>query len=135
MSASFRYLKWVGEPPVVQADGFRIHNWKYENRRRIALEMPHGTSGRMYRIIEAGTYRDRDGVSIPVKREYIWDQDKHEHFVVPVELDDAMAIMRLCPNEFIDVTDKDKGEWAMVRNQPIVVGKSPSPAHQGGMAQ
>lgn len=133
--SAYRYLKWVGEPPVVQADGFRIHNWRYENRRKIALEMPPGTSGRMIRAIEAGTYTDRDGQRVVVGREYVWDQDKHRHFVVPVALSDAMAIMRLCPNEFIDVTDKDEGEWATVRNQPIVVGKSPSPAPPPGMAR
>lgn len=135
MSATYRLLKWVGEPPVLQADGFRIHNWRYENRRRIALEMPSGTSGRMTRIIEAGTYRDRDGVSCAVSREYVWDQDKHKHFVVPVSLSDAMSIMRLCPNEFMDVTDKDEGEWAMVRQQPIVIGASSSPVPPAGTAR
>jgi hypothetical protein len=36
-SAGTRLLKWLGDPPAVGEDLWRVPNWRYENRRTIAL--------------------------------------------------------------------------------------------------
>lgn len=128
----YRMLKWVGQPPVLQSDGFRVYNWKYENTRILALEMPIGHKGRARREIPKGNHVcDDTGETIPVSQTYTWDQDKHKHFVVPVTAKDARAILALCPYEFKDVTGLDEREWAAVRNDPIIMPAVQKPGASG----
>lgn len=119
MAARTRFLKWVGMPPVLQADGWRVHNWKYENTRPFPIVMPEGR-GETRRVMEKGTYRDSEGHAVTLSREYRWDQ-KSNLFVTEVSFTDAVAIMAITPYEFIDVSDIPRETWPTVRNTPIIV--------------
>lgn len=120
MAVKTRFLKWVGMPPVLQADGFRVHNWQYENRRPVQMVMPEGSTGRTNRVLEAGTLVDHEGNRVKLSHSYEWRQSSNL-FVTEVTFTDAMAIMTACPFEFVDVTEMDRAEWPKVRNQPIIM--------------
>lgn len=120
MPAKTRFLKWIGMPPVLRADGWRVYNWKYENRRTIAMTMPSGATGRTNRGLDAGEYNDHEGNKVRLSHSYEWTQDKNL-FVTEVTFTDAIAIMTIAPFEFVDVTEMDRSEWPKVRNQPIIM--------------
>lgn len=137
MPAKTRFLKWVGMPPVLQSDGWRVANWKYENRRPIAMTLPPGHKGGTTRIIEKGTHEDHEGNRVSVSREYIFRQ-RNDGFVTEVAFTDAMAIMTVAPFEFVDVTDMPRSQWHKVRNTPIIMPeteKSSSAAQQQHLAR
>lgn len=123
MAAKTRFLKWVGMPPVLQSDGFRVHDWKYENWRPIAVTMPPGHPGQSKRVMEAGIQRGFDDHPVRLSKTYWFEQDKN-WFVTEVDFTDAIAIMTVAPHEFIDVTDMPRERWPTVRNEPIIVGAS-----------
>lgn len=104
-------------PPVLQADGWRVHNWRYENTRPFPMAMPAGR-GETRRFLEKGTYHDADGYPVMLNREYQWTQ-RPDLFVTEVTFTDAIAIMSIAPHEFVDVTDMPRSEWPKVCNKPI----------------
>jgi hypothetical protein len=55
-------IKWVGEPPILLADGFTVGNWKHENTRTVAVP---GT-----------TWRKINHKNFPkLSRSYVWGLD------------------------------------------------------------
>lgn len=122
--AATRFLKWVGMPPVLQADGFRVHNWKYENSRPFPMVMPEGR-GKTRRVMEKGAHTDPSGAVVRLSKEYRWTQQE-DLFVTQVLFTDAVVIMTIAPHEFVDVTDLPPDEWPKVRNRPIIAGQARS---------
>lgn len=124
MPAEVRWLKWVGLPPVRKDDGWRVHNWAYENSRPIALVMPPNHTGRTIRVVEKGTYYPPGQTPITVHDTYAFTQDcEHAPFVTPVPLRDALAIQAMNPHSFVDVTDIPRSEWPYVRHKTIIVDR------------
>jgi hypothetical protein len=107
-------LKWVGDPPVLQPDGWRVANWSYENRRKFPVSLPPNHPGDTQRIL---------GPSDGLSRSYIWCNANG--FVAEVEDHDAMIIMQACPHEFKDVTMMPPEQWPDVRNDPVIKPKAP----------
>jgi len=97
----------VGDPPVLRKDGWTVANWKYENKRFIAL---HGYATRQ--IDKSCDHR--------LTRSYEWDKDLPD-YILPVEFGDAQVIMEICPHEFKDVTDHPNP--ASVTNTPIILNR------------
>lgn len=91
------------------ADGWRVPNWRYENRRVIALPWI------AWRLIEP---QHLPGLS----RSYKWDQ-RLPDYLLEVDAADARLILAAGPNEFRDVTDEAFPE--LVRHEPIVMLRAP----------
>lgn len=114
----YRLLKWVGDPIVLRKDGFRVANWKYENKRIIPVR------GKSTRVIEPFDVigKDQYGQKITkpngLSQEYVWYKNT-PHFVIPVKTQDAMIILARCGKEFIDVTDVR--DPATVHKSPIIM--------------
>ena len=102
-----RLIKWVGDPPVLRKDGWRVANWHYENRRVIAL---HGHAERFF----------EKSIDPRLSRSYHWDKDLPD-YILPVEMGDARVILELCPHEFKDVTDHPNP--STVHNTPIILNR------------
>jgi hypothetical protein len=109
-----RMLKWVGDPPVWKADGWRVANWRYENRRAFPVEFPPGHPGDTQRAL---------GVADGLSRNYMWCNANR--YVVEVTDRDAEIIMKACPHEFKDVTGIPEEEWRNVHNDPIILPRAP----------
>ena len=105
-----RLIKWLGDPPALDADNlWMIPDWRYENRRQIAM------NGISTLIIEQS--------AIPgLSRSYTWDKDL-PHYLLEVEAADALLILAEFPNRFRDVTDNAFPEH--VRHLPILVKTDP----------
>lgn len=122
-----RLIKWVGDPPVLKADGWSVANWRYENARTIAVP------GRTERILTPyDEIRDEFGhvkfVPNGLSREYHWHTTLPE-FVLEVSEADARIILARQPHEFRDVTDV--ADPSKVRNTPIILQDQPAhPAHE-----
>lgn len=124
-----RLLKWVGDPPVLKADGWTVANWRYENARTIAVP------GKTERIItKFDEVRDESGLGhakrVPngLTRDYYWHRNLPD-FVLEVEEADARIILARQPHEFRDVTDVV--DPSKVRNTPIILQDQPAhPAHE-----
>jgi hypothetical protein len=108
-----RLIKWIGDPPIVGEDGWRIPNWRYENRRVIALQ------GYTSRIIEKS---DIPGLS----RTYRWDKHLTD-FILEMPKADADILLRAQETwelkEFVDVTDHPSPET--VQHTPIIMIRDP----------
>lgn len=101
-----RLIKWLGDPPAVDADDlWSVPDWKYENRRQIALP------GVTEVIANAAGIR---GLS----RSYKWDKDL-PNYLLEVEEADALLILAAVPNQFRDVTNNPYPEY--VRHRPILI--------------
>jgi hypothetical protein len=89
-SAGTRLLKWLGDPPAVGEDLWRVPNWRYENRRTIALH--HFASFKIDQSFIPG-----------LSKSYEWHKDL-PHYLLEVEAYDASLILAAYPNMFRDVT-------------------------------
>lgn len=109
-----RKIKWIGDPPVVKSDGWRIHDWTYENNRVIAHHGYH------LRVLEKGTPA-ADGRRI--SRTYVWGYDNLSG-IIDVDPEDASIMLANSPTmEWVDVTDEPHPE--RVCHKPIVVDDRP----------
>ena len=113
-----RLLKWVGDPPVLRKDGWRVANWKYENRRVIPVP------GHSRRILEPFDVIGKDQYGRPVhkpnglSRRYVWEPNC-PNYTIPVLATDAAIILKIAGSEFLDVTDEpDPGK---VYKRPIIL--------------
>jgi hypothetical protein len=115
---TYRLLKWVGDPVVLRKDGFRVANWKYENKRVIPVP------GKSRRVITPYDVIGKDQYGRPVTKpnglsqEYVWHKNT-PNYVIPVKTQDAMIILERCGKEFIDVTDER--DPAKVHKTPIIM--------------
>jgi hypothetical protein len=114
----YRLIKWLGDPPALREDGWRVANWRYENRRLIA--MPKLT--RRY-LHAASCTRDPTAnppvIPIPgLSQTYAFDAKQFPNFIVPVKEADAKIILAM-GQEFVDVTGMPNPE--NVRNAPVIV--------------
>lgn len=122
-----RLIKWVGDPPVLKADGWSVANWRYENARTIAVP------GKAERIITPyDVLKTSDGREIHkpngLSREYYWHRNT-PNFVLEVDEADARIILSRQPHEFRDVTDV--ADPSTVTNTPIILQDRPAhPAHE-----
>lgn len=113
----YRLLKWIGDPPVVKADGWSVANWRHENARPIAMP-------RLARreITPYDEFKTRDGRKVfkpnGLSREYVWDVNL-VNFVLEVDEADARIIMMRQPYEFADVTNV--ADPSTVHHSPIVL--------------
>ncbi|MDQ3168362.1 MAG: hypothetical protein M3P94_06915 [Chloroflexota bacterium] len=105
MPSVVRYLKWVGDPILAKQDGWGVPNWKYENRRVIALQ---GFTSR-------GINKSDDP---RLSRSYFWDKDL-PGFVLEVEAGDAAVILEIAGEEFRDVTREI--DPTVVQNRVVVL--------------
>lgn len=123
MDNDIRLLKWVGEPAILMEDRMTVVNWKHENNRAVATlgsvrvcrppKSPtdkQGTPGlsKTYRFGAAQKGRRRAVVS---------------DLTLPVDALDAEIIMRVNPDEFIDVTNHPNPN--SVVNEPYIVKQKP----------
>jgi hypothetical protein len=109
-----RKIKWIGDPPAVKGDGWRVHDWTYENSRVIAL---HGFAER---IVEQGSLA-LDGRRL--SRTYVWGRDNTTG-IIDVDPADAEILLANSPTmEWVDVTDEPRPD--LVCHKPIVVGPPP----------
>jgi hypothetical protein len=110
-------IKWVGEPPILLADGFTVGNWKHENTRTVAVP---GT-----------TWRKINHKNFPkLSRSYVWGLDTNglldksgKTLIQPVEERDWALIHEAYPYEFKDVTNHPDPE--SVSNDPLLIAKDP----------
>lgn len=127
-ASDMRLLKWVGDPPVLKADGFSVGNWRYENARAIAL---HGKTSRIitpYDVLGKDQYGKEIRRPNGISKEYVWHKNNKTGYVLAVEDDDARVILGRCPHEFRDVTNV--ADPSKVRNEPIILKGVPAhPAH------
>jgi hypothetical protein len=111
-----RWVKWVGEPSILFADGFRVANWKHENRRIVAA---------LDNATRTLNHKKWPGLS----RTYRWGGDPSKRratmddMIQPVIESDWELIKQVYPYEFVDVTDHPHPE--LVENEPIIVHKDP----------
>ena len=104
-----RLIKWLGDPPMVGKDGWSVPNWRYENRRVIALPWI--------------AWRRIDQSDLPgLSRSYQWDK-RLPDYLLEVDEADALLILAACPNEFRDVTHEAYPEF--VKHEPIVMLRAP----------
>lgn len=107
-----RMIKWVGDPPMLLEDHWRVANWDYENRRVIPVP---GKSIRRLRP------KDIPGLS----REHVWgkvggtDQD----LIQAVDPIDAALILADNHREFKDVTGHP--DPSSVRQDPVIIYQDP----------
>jgi hypothetical protein len=112
-----KQIKWVGEPSILHADGFKVGNWKHENRRTVAL------MGNATRTLN---HRKFPGLS----RTYRWGGNPEtgkptmQDIIQPVLDADWELIHKHFPFEFKDVTDHPNPE--LVENDPIIVRQDPA---------
>lgn len=111
-----RRIKWVGEPAMLLEDGWRVANWKHENRRTVAA--PGVAMRRMSKAKFPGLSRD-----------YVWGEGRDgladaTKLIIDVDDTDWELIHDKFPLEFKDVTDHPDPE--SVGNDPIIVFRDPT---------
>jgi hypothetical protein len=102
-----RLIKWLGDPPVLRKNGWSVANWRYENRRVIALP------GFVERVIDKS-------LDPRLTRSYHWDKDL-PNYVLPMELGDARVLLERCPHEFRDVTEVL--DPSTVQHTPVILDR------------
>jgi len=110
-----RKVKWLGDPPAVyEHDWWSIPDWKYENKRVIAMP------GRSDILVNQS--------AIPgLSRSYKWERDL-PHFILEMDAADALLLCAAMPKQFRDVTDNPYPEH--VQHRPIVVRRLPNGKHE-----
>jgi len=104
-----RLLKWLGDPPALDADNlWTVPDWSYENRRQIALP---GISSCIV------TPTNIKGLS----RSYLWDKDL-PNYLLEVDEGDALLILAAVPHQFRDVTNNPYPEF--VKHEPIYIRRN-----------
>lgn len=116
-----RLIKWVGDPPVLEMNGWTPYNWRYENARSIAVHNYTSRTIEPYDIVRlpnGARVQKPNGLS----QRYEWPA-AHPTFVIPVKAEDAAIILGRQPHEFVDVTDIPERMWPTVTNKPIYKDK------------
>jgi hypothetical protein len=116
---SKRLIKWIGDPPVLKADG-SVYNWRYENARMIPI------AGKSWRVIATfdrvrlpnGQFKD---IPNGLSRAYEWDQSNLS-MTIEVEAEDWEIIHKRQPHEFRDVTGLSDEAIANVHQEAIYKG-------------
>lgn len=104
MRTEMRKIKWIGDPPVLRKDGWSVGNWRYENKRLIAMK---GTS----RTISP---KDVPGLS----KTYKWEASDLSK-IVEMPFGDARLLLATGSHEFVDVTDAINP--SSVKHKPIIL--------------
>lgn len=104
-SSGTRLIKWLGDAPMVGEDLWRVPNWRYENRRIIAL--PHYASFVVHKEHIPG-----------LSKSYEWDR-RLPYYLLEVEANDAELILAAYPEMFRDVTSTSDPE--MEHHEEIVM--------------
>lgn len=113
-----RLLKWVGDPPVLKADGWSVANWKYENARTISMPFLTERIITKHDVIGRDTFGREVHKANGLSRDYHW-HSRLPNFVLEVDEDDARIILTRQPHEFRDVTNV--ADPSQVRNDPIIL--------------